>query len=113
MTTASASLTDADRKALAHSFELTLAEPDRTEQIERKLETDGALATAMFASYHQQMAHLRLRPWQSPPCWIGSGANIDPEVAEIGKRLERLGLSQFEPDPIGAIEQAKARGGHT
>jgi hypothetical protein len=84
-----------------------LAEPARAAQIEAMLEEREWFETAAFCSYLQQMKSMRLLPWQSPPCWLSSDVKVEPEIMEIGRRLARLGLSQFEPNPIAAIEQAK------
>jgi hypothetical protein len=101
--------TEADVEALQRAIDMTLAEPDpgRVLQMQRMLEEDDWFEAARFAAYHQQTKNLRLRPWQSPPCCVGARAGTDEEILEIGRRLVRLGLSLFEPDPLKAIENAK------
>jgi hypothetical protein len=68
-----------------------------------------------------QMRSLHLPPWATPPCWINA-ADIDAIIArgddgtrgnyvaaKIVTRLRELGISQFHPDPMTAIESAKKR----
>lgn len=114
-------LTKTDRAALELALKLTLAEPDRTEQIGCKLAEDGWFDAATFASYHRQCDALHLAPWESPPCWIDdpdatlAAPNNVPwahgahEAARLVKRMMVLGISKYHPDPLGAIEAAKAR----
>ena len=47
-------------------------------QVMGMLQQESWLSVAMFCSYHQQMEHLRLKPWQWPPCWI-----VSPEAATV------------------------------
>jgi hypothetical protein len=97
-------LTDVDRDALQRALDMTLAEPDRAEQLQHKLQNNGWHEAAKFAAYHQQVKNLRLQPWQSPPCSAGTRTYVDEEILEISRRLVRLGLSLFEPDPLDAID---------
>ena len=60
-----------DRAALQRCVDLTLAEPDqsRVEQVEGMLSSNQTwLETALFCSFHRQIAALRLMPWELPPC---------------------------------------------
>src|SRR5262245_45506171 len=101
--------TKADLEALQRAVEMTLTDPDRdrVKQVEDMLKERDWYDVATFCSYHQQVNNLRLKPWESPPCWIGGDAIIDPEIMELGNRLERAGLSLYEPDPLKALENAR------
>ena len=61
---------------------------------------------------------LDLPPWQKPPCATHLDSALrqpfgDPrgarEAAEILKKMPVLGLPQFEPNPLQAIEEAEQR----
>ena len=66
---------------------------------------------AMGAVYHCQMEALHLRPWQTPPCWMGDERPcVDDHRGEgaawaLRCRLIAAGLSQFEPDPVAALSR--------
>jgi hypothetical protein len=83
---------------------MTLAEPDRAEQLQYKLQHDGWYSAAKFAAYHRQVESLHLQPWQTPPCSAAARTHTDEEIQEIIRRLLRLNLSLFEPDPLDAID---------
>jgi len=86
-------------------------------QIFDKLASQPWEEVGRFAAYGAQYDALRLRPWQWPPCWIG---DIDAELAappdqsgrhraaELLQRMLAAGLSQFEPDPLGALAAVEA-----
>ena len=80
-----------------------------------RLPLADACSRAMGAVYHCQMETLRLRPWQTPPCWVGDERpHVDDhrgEVAawELRRRLLAAGLSEFEPDPVAALEAIALR----
>jgi hypothetical protein len=130
-----ADLTEADVAALQLALDLTLADdpPDRgrVEQITDLL-TDPKYGNtwrdvALLCVYHQQMERLNLYPWQKPPCWIiteaeadailrkgpvlsatGSGEDIgDRKFARLLKKMLRLGISPFHPNPLQAIAEAR------
>jgi hypothetical protein len=134
-------LSDVDRDALQLALDLTLAgdpaDPGRVEQVRHFLHGDGEqhparswYETATFAAYHQQMMRLRLRPWQSPPCWVlereqaeaileegPQPACNDPTVdvsdcqtARLTITMLDLGISPFHPDPAKAIAEARRQG---
>jgi len=109
-----------DREALERCIEIMRAskEPSDRKQIERMLEAGGWQKAADSAAYHCQMNALRLRPWQSPPCWIDSrdiksiiargddGVAGDFAAARLLQRMLEAGLSQYEPDPISALAKS-------
>jgi hypothetical protein len=71
-----------------------------------------------FAAYGCQMRSLRLAPWQYPPCLINA-ADIDQllaggddlhgkrTAAQLLRRMLDLGISQYHPDPMAALDAAK------
>jgi hypothetical protein len=78
---------------------------DGETQIERMLKRRTWQEVAEFASYGCQMRSLALRPWQSPPCCVGTD-ETNPEHAPAVALLRRLfdaGLSRYEPNPIVAL----------
>jgi hypothetical protein len=129
-----ADLTEVDRAALQLALDLTLADdpvdPGRVKQVTDFLRERPWLETAEFCSYHQQMARLRLRPWQAPPCNIitrdeaeaiieegPQPACNDPttdvsdcRTAKLTIAMLDLGISPFHPDPAKAIAEARRHG---
>jgi hypothetical protein len=109
-----------DREALERCIEIMRAskEPSDRKQIERTLDEDGWQKAADSAVYHCQMNALRLRPWQSPPCWIDSrdikpiitrgddGVTGDYAAAKLLQRMLAHGLSRWEPDPVAALAKS-------
>ncbi|SFJ53445.1 hypothetical protein SAMN05216525_127100 [Bradyrhizobium sp. Gha] len=77
------------------------------------------LTVAQFAAYCCQTENLHLKPWETPPVWIDdpddpdAGAyNPQPhdgrrEAAKLRRQMRKLGISEWHPDPIAAIEAAK------
>jgi hypothetical protein len=130
-------LTEADIAALQLSLDLTLSDdpvdPGRVEQITDMLDDPKGLYgntwrdIANLCCYHQQLTRLNLFPAQSPPCWIvtldqadailrkgkllasdGSGVDVSNcKPARLLKRMLRLGISPFHPNPIKAIAEAR------
>jgi hypothetical protein len=107
-----------DHDALTRAVEIMRASknPNVREQIEAKLADEPWRDVAEFAAYSCQCDALRLRPWQSPPAWIDPVASInggndgvlgDYAAAKLLRRMLDLGVSKFEPDPLGAL---KAKG---
>jgi hypothetical protein len=106
-----------DHEALERCIETmrNSKEPSDRKQIERMLAKDGRQKAGASAAYHCQMHALRLRPWQSPPCWLDPGdikATLaagddgiagDYAAARLLQRMLESGLSQYEPDPITAL----------
>jgi hypothetical protein len=111
-----------DLEALERSIEMARAEsPARAEQIDDFLADPERTwwDTASFCSYVAQGNALNLPPWQSPPCWTDpdqvdaiiargdDGVMGDYAAAILLKRMLQAGLSQYEPDPIAALERVK------
>lgn len=112
----------ADYAAMEEALKLTLTEdddPGRVEHVTELLAERPRIEVALFCCYHRQMQALRLKPWQPPPVWID---DVDAELkipemspqegrhdaARLLRRMIAHGVSQFCPDPIAAIEAAKA-----
>ena len=111
-------LDEIDRVARELCLAQTLAEPYRVAQIESMLVDRPRLKVAQFACYHGQTRTLRLSPEQYPPCWIDpdqidellkvprrDDMHSERAAAALAKRMIDLGLSQYEPDPVKAIER--------
>jgi hypothetical protein len=103
-------LTEADIAALELALKLVREEsPGRAEQLALKLADDGWWPTARFAAYSRQVDALHLKPWEHPPCWATPDDDYpDREAARLLKRMLSAGISQFDPDPMVALEAAKA-----
>jgi hypothetical protein len=120
-------LTDADREALTRALSVARRESEQQRhQIDRMLMKEGFGRAAAFSSYCCQDAALQLKPWEKPICWLRA-SDPDALVRQLGKgpdqhdqsglrraalilrRLHKLGLSRFEPDPLGAIERAEVK----
>jgi hypothetical protein len=104
-----------DREALQRAIDMTLAESDWAVRIMEKLAEDGFEQTGEFCAFHQQIRHLRLQPWQDPPCLFTANDKPDPtrdagcgeaEAIALCKLLRAVGLSRFEPDPLAALARA-------
>jgi hypothetical protein len=109
-----------DIDALSLAMEIMKREPGRKEQLESKLEDEPWIEVAEFASYHCQMNALRLDSADSPPCWIKNPDTVlaenkgdrpwhygEREAALLLKKMLALGISQYHPDPVAAIEDAQ------
>lgn len=105
------SLFKTDRAALELAIKQTRVDPQRTGQVEWKLEHDGWLETATFCAYHRQMESLLLDAGDIPPCWVDDpdaalkGPNDDAwcwgahEAARLLKQMLALGISPLSPRP--------------
>jgi hypothetical protein len=90
---------------------------DHYQQIMDKLRSEPREAVARFAVYCQQMDNLGLKPWEMPPCGIDDADAIialgeghaDFKAAQLAKRMEKHGVSKYDPDPLAAVEAAKAK----
>jgi hypothetical protein len=91
--------------------------PESRERVEHVLREEGFESAAQTAAYHVQRLALGLKPWMCPPCWANDEidatrpntfGNRAKEVA-LRQRLQRAGLSAFEPNPMKALADAEAR----
>jgi len=98
-----------DREALTLALQKCRAEsPERDRQIDDMLIDRPWQEVCEFASYSCQMTHLKLRPWQCPPCWVEPDDRKHPQAAKLLREMTALGISRFHPDPLAAIAAAKA-----
>ena len=83
-----------DRAALELALQQTLAEKDqsRVEQVQSMLKGRTRLGVSQFCSFHRQIAALKLRPWELPPCMGGFGQR---------QRRRRAGLAAVKADAQG------------
>ena len=111
-------MNEIDRDALERALVACRAvSAARAKQLDSKLHDEPWEEVAQFASSCAQGRALDLMPWQSPPCRANLGALSEPfgdpraapESAELLRRLLDAGLSRFEPDPLGAIEEAEGK----
>jgi hypothetical protein len=111
-------LTEVDWEALTRAIVVTRQEgPDRAEQLDHMLRHDTRERVGMFAVGCAQSRLLRLDPWQALPFRARLPDDLakprddtrgERRAAELCKKLLDAGLSRFEPDPVGALERAKA-----
>jgi hypothetical protein len=99
-------MTRTDKEALERCVALALAGDEaRALQIREMLQSEPWEDVAAFAAYGIQMRSLRLRPWESPPCWASEDES-GPAGALLRKML-KAGLSRYEPDPLQTLETAR------
>jgi hypothetical protein len=119
-------LTRTDREALTRAVKLVRSrpkreDPGRREQIDQLIAEEGLFTAADFCATSCQRKDLKIRMWQPAPCEIPVG-EIDAilargddtksghyAAAKLLKKMLALGLSRFEPTPIAAISEAKAK----
>jgi len=93
--------------------------PAHAERINEMLAKEGLAKAGRAAAYGAQYDALKLRPWDWTPSWVSRG-DIDKIIAEekdesirtaavLLKRMLDAGLSQWEPDPLKALAQAKKK----
>lgn len=102
-----------DRKALELAIELTLAEPDagRVEQVQSMLAERDRSEVGKFCAYHRQTLALNLKPYETAPCHALVERPIDHadphRIKDARRLLDRMieaGISQWHPDPLGALQ---------
>jgi hypothetical protein len=113
-----AKLTKLDVEAMERAIEMGRARGKaEREQLDEMLKNRPWHRVGEFAAYGCQCETLGLKPWQTPPCEL-----TDPDAyasgddhrglraaARLLERLQDLGLSKYEPDPLHAIETKLAR----
>jgi hypothetical protein len=96
-----------DNEALDLAMKMARQGPDeRSNQLDRMLQRRPWFEVARFAAAHCQCRALNLKPWQLPPVWVGVGE--DPQADKLWERMQRAGISRYDPDPIRACEAAEA-----
>ena len=114
-------LSEADREALERCIEAIRQEaPSRRKEVASKLASEGWRATAEWACWLCQDRNLKCKPWQ----WVTPGRIGDVQVsltadpnghtgersaAEIVRRLFKVGLTKFEPNPLAALARIEPR----
>ena len=108
-------MTRIDRRALRLAIEVCRREPGRDEQITAKLKTETWESVGRFCSTVAQGRKLDLKPWQLCPCDVlpaeveTSPPHHQAHAAfELQRRMLRLKISKFHPDPLAAIAEAEA-----
>jgi hypothetical protein len=99
-----------DYAALRLALKLARAESEaQRRRFDDKIADDGWEKAAKSAAYHRQVDTLNLKPWQSPPCHAGIRPGQQHEAQALAHEMESLGISRWHPDPLAAIEAAKAK----
>jgi hypothetical protein len=115
-------LSQVDREAMTRAIEnMRQRGGEDARQIERMLREEPREDVGEFAAYACQDRALRLKPWQTPPCWLRTDAAVriallepPPDLkgrrfaAELVQQLLAAGLSRFEPDPLRSLAAAEA-----
>lgn len=104
-----------DRDAFTRAIAIYRQErPGGSGHIDRKIAEEGFEAAGRFCAYWCQSRNLKLAPCEFPPAWLrdvddteGPSFKRKAEAARLLRRLLAAGLSQFEPDPIGALAAAE------
>jgi hypothetical protein len=108
-----------DRAALERALAMDPdRDPSHAPPPDRRLEPERWLLAAKSAAYACQCAALRPEPWQPVPSNEYVSVTDDDRqygpvmgraaAAELLRRLLAVGLSRYEPDPLGALERIEA-----
>ena len=113
MTTAIA-LTESDIEALQRALDIVRAESmEDAARLVSLEERKGWFEAASTAVYRCQLRSLRLKPWHAPPMSCGDtvfengGYGNTAKEVRLRLKMKALGISIYEPDPIGAIAKAE------
>jgi len=103
-------MTKVDRDALELAMKLIRHNPLRAEQIDSKLKDEPWEKVAKFAADVLQFERLHLKPWHETPAFVDEDnpPARDREAAQLCRRMLALGISRYDPDPLGAVEAAEA-----
>jgi hypothetical protein len=102
---------DVDMDAFRRAWEIACRDQGRKQQLESMV-NGGAhpgdksrpwAEVAKFAAYCVQGRALNLKPWETPPCHARAG---DGPPMELLDRMLEAGISQWEPDSLGALKRA-------
>ena len=112
--TAETELTAADIEALERSLAAVRAESvEDAARLDSLAERKGWFEAASTAAYRCQLRSLQLKPWHCPPMDCGDVVFKNGGYGNTGKevrlrlKMKALGISVYEPDPIGAITKAE------
>jgi hypothetical protein len=116
---------EADRDAFERALKMARRDPARAKQLTSMMTDRPWEEVAKFAAHCCQGKSLGLKPWQVPPCSLTDAevwADLDSsapehrgylEAQDLVRRLLRVGLSRWEPDPVAALRRAKERSNHS
>jgi hypothetical protein len=108
-----ACLSKKDRAAMALALRRCYEQsPERARQIERMAESRPWARVGAFAAYCEQYRTLNLDPGDVAPCHVNdpdTPLKEEQDAARLLRRMRRLGISKWDPDPMAAITEAKAR----
>jgi len=76
------------------------------QDIDEMLAERSRVDVALYAAYSCQMARLRLKPWETPPCHI-SDIDDDRAAVKLLRKMLHHGVSRYHPSPLAAIERAQ------
>jgi len=113
------SLSEVDRRALERALKLDSAYWRRRNAQDIASGRSSWLEAALGSAYHCQVRELKLRLWQTPPCWVDDSEleqllhapddyKGERRAATIVWRLRSFNRSKFEPTPLRAFEEAEA-----
>jgi hypothetical protein len=109
-----------DRLALELAMRMARHPAERAEQLDAMLKDRPWLEVAMFAAQSCQTQNLNLRPWEIAPCEVDDpndySTRVHPHLeyklwysaAKLQRLMRQYGVSKWHPDPLLAIERAKA-----
>ena len=105
-------MTKLDREAMAACIDAVNAGDDAAsiKQVADKLAEAGFEDAGRFAASCAQSKSLRLKPWQEPPCAADEDDpnERDKAAQKLLREMLAAGVSRYHPDPLAAIEAAKA-----
>ena len=93
-----------DRDALTRAMAMARKDRKLAAQLDEQLKERSWHEVAEFAAYCCQYDNLKLLPHQSPPCAVIAGDPRDQDAADLLRRMLAAGLSEFEPDPLKALQ---------
>jgi hypothetical protein len=101
-----------DMDAFRRAMEIAMRDPARKWQLESMVKgntypgdkPEPWTEVAKFAAHCVQSDALNLKPWESPPC---SACKKDTAALKLLDRMLEAGISQWEPDPLGALAKAE------
>jgi hypothetical protein len=112
-------LDDVDADALRRAMDIQMRNPLRAAQLREKLADEPWRHVAEFAAVLCQADALRLKPWEAPPALAyvvhGDGCGgkrtvRDPQAGPLLDRMTEAGLSQWEPNPLLALDKKNSKG---
>lgn len=103
-----------DKAAFELAMEQARCDPLTAEQLDSKLKgtrmSDGRgwaippakwHEVAVAAAYHCQIKSLKLKPWQTPPCYANEDGDGPADI--LLRKMTEGGISRFDPNPVAAL----------